>query len=86
LQTRINESRLPLIFSIKQTAVPAGLLIAGFVGPTLTEWSNWRYTMLISALSCVIFSLMLQPRLQEYSLSIKYSSRKRSAQKFSVQA
>ena len=41
---------MPLIFSIKQTAVPAGLLIAGFVGPSLTEWSSWRYTMLLSAL------------------------------------
>lgn len=57
---------MPLIFSIKQTAVPAGLLIAGFVGPSLTEWSNWRYTMLISALSCVIFSLMLQPLVKHF--------------------
>jgi MFS family permease len=57
---------MPLIFSIKQTAVPAGLLIAGFVGPSLTEWSNWRYTMLLSALSCVIFGIMLQPLVKHF--------------------
>ena len=57
---------MPLIFSIKQTAVPAGLLIAGFVAPSLTEWSNWRYTMLLSALSCVIFGLMLQPLVKHF--------------------
>lgn len=52
---------LPLVFSIKQTAVPAGLLLAGMFAPRLTEWMNWRVTMLISAAACVVFALMLQP-------------------------
>jgi len=52
---------LPLVFSIKQTAVPAGLLLAGLLGPQLTEWMGWRYTMLASALASAIFVLMLQP-------------------------
>ncbi len=52
---------LPLIFSIKQTAVPAGLLLAGLLGPQITEWLNWQYTMLISALACIVFTLMLEP-------------------------
>ncbi len=52
---------LPLIFSIKQTAVPAGLLLAGMLGPLITEWSNWRYTMLFSALACLVFTFMLEP-------------------------
>src|SRR2546421_715243 len=30
----------PLVFSIKQTAVPAGLLLAGFLGPLLTGWTG----------------------------------------------
>ena len=52
---------LPLIFSIKQTAVPTGLLLVGLLGPQITEWLNWQYTMLISALACIIFTLMLEP-------------------------
>jgi MFS family permease len=52
---------LSLIFSIKQTAVPAGLLLAGMLGPQITELLNWQYTMLLTALACIVFTLMLQP-------------------------
>jgi MFS family permease len=52
---------LPLVFSIKQTAVPAGLLLAGLLGPQLTEWTGWQATMLLSAAACAVFTLMLQP-------------------------
>ena len=52
---------LPLVFSLKQTAVPAGLLLAGVLGPQLTEWKDWRFTMLLSAVACVAFAVMLQP-------------------------
>jgi len=52
---------LPLVFSIKQTAVPAGLLLAGAFAPQLTEWQGWRATMLWSAAACMVYALMLQP-------------------------
>ena len=52
---------LPLVFSIKQTAVPAGLLLGGLLGPQLTEWHGWRFTMLASAGACALFVLALQP-------------------------
>ena len=52
---------LPLVFSIKQTAVPAGLLLCGALGPQLTEWMGWRGTMMLSAAACAVFVLMLQP-------------------------
>ena len=52
---------LPLVFSIKQTAVPAGLLVAGVLGPQLTEWMGWRATMLLSAAACAVLVLVLQP-------------------------
>jgi len=52
---------LPLVFSIKQTAVPAGLLLAGLAGPQLTEWLGWRATMLAAAGASAVFTLMLQP-------------------------
>jgi MFS family permease len=62
LLSRVSSSRyLPLVFSIKQTAVPAGLLLAGLLGPQLTEWSGWRVTMLLSAAACAVFVVMLQP-------------------------
>ena len=52
---------LPLVFSIKQTAVPAGLLLGGALGPQLTEWMGWRGTLLLGAATCAVFALMLQP-------------------------
>src|SRR3970040_2827055 len=43
LLARVSPPRyLPLVFSMKQTAVPAGLLVAGLLGPQLTEWTGWR--------------------------------------------
>ncbi len=62
LLSRCTTARyLPLVFSIKQTAVPAGLLLAGLLGPQLTEWTGWRVTMVLSAIACVIFAVILQP-------------------------
>ena len=62
LLSRVSPPRyLPLVFSLKQTAVPAGLLLAGAFGPLLTEWKDWRFTMLLSAAACIVFTLMLQP-------------------------
>src|ERR1700716_3375236 len=40
---RVSPPRLaPLVFSIKQTAVPAGLLICGFLGPAMAVALGWR--------------------------------------------
>lgn len=62
LLARCSSSRfMPLVFSIKQTAVPAGLLVAGAFAPQLTEWLGWRSTMLICAAACTVFAVMLQP-------------------------
>jgi MFS family permease len=67
LLSRVSSARyLPLVFSIKQTAVPAGLLLAGLLGPQLTEWTDWRATMLLSAAACAVFALMLQPLRQTF--------------------
>ena len=59
---RVSPSRLaPLIFSIKQTAVPAGLLICGFLGPAMAAALGWRGAVLAIAAACVIFAAALQP-------------------------
>ena len=59
---RVSPPRLaPLVFSIKQTAVPAGLLISGFLAPAMARALGWRGTALITAAACAAFALMLQP-------------------------
>ncbi|MBL8385268.1 MAG: MFS transporter [Burkholderiales bacterium] len=57
---------LPLVFSIKQTAVPAGMLLSGALGPPLTQLFGWRATMVGSALACAAFILAMQPLRQRY--------------------
>jgi MFS family permease len=59
---RISPPRLaPLVFSIKQTAVPAGVLICGFLGPAMAGALGWRGAMLATALACVACAAILQP-------------------------
>jgi MFS family permease len=51
----------PFAFSVTQTAIPAGILLGGSLGPTLAQSLGWRGTMLISAGICWLFALLLQP-------------------------
>jgi MFS family permease len=66
----------PLVFSIKQTSVPAGILIAGLLGPFLLGLYGWQNTFWIVAVSCVVFAIMLEPLRKEFD------SDKNLAQKF----
>ncbi len=66
----------PLVFSIKQTAVPAGILVAGLLGPFLSGLYGWRISFMIIAASCIIFSIMLQP------LRLKFDSDRDPNRKF----
>jgi hypothetical protein len=51
----------PFAFSITQTAIPAGILLGGWLGPPLAQSLGWRGTMLMSAGACCFFALLLQP-------------------------
>ncbi|HEY1931926.1 MAG TPA: MFS transporter [Acetobacteraceae bacterium] len=51
----------PFAFSITQTAIPAGILLGGSLGPLLSQQLGWRGTMLVSASACWCFALALQP-------------------------
>ena len=51
----------PFAFSITQTAIPAGILLGGWLGPPLAQSLGWRGTMLVSAGACWFFALLLQP-------------------------
>ncbi len=67
LLARYTEPRLmPLVFAIKQTAVPVALLIAGLLGPWMTGLWGWRGAMLVTAVACFLFVLMLQPYRREF--------------------
>ena len=56
----------PLVFSIKQTAVPLGLLSAGLIGPLLTEVFGWKVALIFIAGACFIFSLVLEALRAEF--------------------
>jgi nitrate/nitrite transporter NarK len=59
---RFSPPRLaPLIFSLKQTGVPAGLMLAGVVAPALVERVGWQATLLVIAAICASTALALQP-------------------------
>ena len=51
----------PFAFSVTQTAIPAGILLGGWLGPALAQSVGWRGTMLVSAGACWLFALLLQP-------------------------
>ncbi len=51
----------PFAFSIAQCAIPAGILLTGYLGPVTAQSFGWRDTMLASATLCWAVALMLQP-------------------------
>ncbi|MBV9966793.1 MAG: MFS transporter, partial [Alphaproteobacteria bacterium] len=59
---KVSPPRLaPLVFSIKQTAVPAGVLICGALGPAMASVWGWRGAMLAVAAGCLACATSLQP-------------------------
>jgi MFS family permease len=56
----------PLVFSIKQTGVPAGVAISGFILVPLASTQGWRATTLGLALVCVAIAVLLQPLRAEF--------------------
>lgn len=53
--------RLSLVFSIKQTGVPLGGMLAGAVMPGLTLWLGWQGALALVALACVACVGLAQP-------------------------
>ncbi len=51
----------PLVFSIKQTGVPAGLMLAGVVAPWLVVMADWRAALVVVAALCLLTAVGLQP-------------------------
>ncbi|MBS7812406.1 MFS transporter [Roseococcus pinisoli] len=56
----------PLVFSVKQTAVPAGLLMAGLLGPAITHSAGWSAALNAGAIGCLVFAVLLQFTRKEF--------------------
>lgn len=53
--------RLSLVFSIKQTGVPLGGMLAGALMPGLTLWLGWQGALALVALACAGCVALAQP-------------------------
>jgi len=53
--------RRNIVYSIKQTGIPIGGMMAGALAPVATENFGWQTAPLLGALSCLILALALQP-------------------------
>ncbi len=51
----------PLVFSIKQTGVPAGGVLAGVLAPFFLGYLGWRGALAAAAALCLALALALQP-------------------------
>jgi MFS family permease len=51
----------PLFFSIKQTGVPVGAMLAGAVVPISIAWFGWRGAFIVAAGLCLSLAVVLQP-------------------------
>jgi MFS family permease len=56
----------PLVFSIKQTGVPAGLAISGIILAPIAVAYGWRAALLGLALVCLLIAVLLQPLRAEF--------------------
>jgi MFS family permease len=53
--------QMSLVFSIKQTGVPLGGMMAGAIVPLLLLAMNWQASLVVVAAACVLCSVMSQP-------------------------
>ena len=53
--------RMSLVFSIKQTGVPAGGMLAGALVPGLSLWLGWQGTLMAVAGMCALCAPLAQP-------------------------
>lgn len=67
----------PLVFSIKQTGVPAGLAIAGLIMAPAAHAYGWRSATLGLALFCLLIAIALQPVRAEFDRERDPSARPR---------
>lgn len=52
---------LSMIFSLKQTGVPIGGVLAGTLLPAVALWGSWRASVLLVAMACAACALLIAP-------------------------
>ncbi len=73
-----DERNRNLVFSIKQTGVPVGGMLAGLLIPAVTVGAGWQIALLVGAGLCLALGLLLQP-LREKADSDRDRSRRIAA-------
>jgi len=53
--------QLSLVFSIKQTGVPLGGMMAGALVPPIESFTNWQMALLAVGLACVLCAALVRP-------------------------
>ncbi len=53
--------RRNLIFSIKQTGVPIGGVLAGLTAPSISQSFGWQWAPAVAAISCFVLVLLMRP-------------------------
>lgn len=53
--------RRNLIFSIKQTGVPIGGVLAGLTAPSISQGFGWQWAPAVAAISCFLLIVLMQP-------------------------
>lgn len=56
----------PLVFSVKQTGVPVGGILAGMLVPLFVLHFGWQGAFVAAAGLCVLFALILQPLRKDF--------------------
>jgi MFS family permease len=54
-------NRVALVFSLKQTGVPAGTMLAGLIGPFCVALMDWRAALILVVAGMVLLAAVLQP-------------------------
>lgn len=64
-----------LVFSIKQTGVPAGGVLAGLVVPVLVLAFGWQWGAVAIGAACLVLALAIQPVRARYDTGLKPNAR-----------
>jgi len=71
LARHVPSQYLSLGFSVKQTGVPLGGILAGLLVPWLLVWFNWQISMLVLALFVVALGAGLQKWRREFDTNLE---------------
>lgn len=61
LMRLVEPARRPFVFSLKQTGMPAGSMLAGAILPALLVMTSWRSTMIVVGIAAVAAALAMEP-------------------------